>query len=52
MDIVAVSLLLLSAFLLAGAEFYLKTMAKQLERLEIENESLKNKARKVYRRQR
>nr|DAP26051.1 MAG TPA: Herpesvirus BLRF2 protein [Caudoviricetes sp.] len=46
MDIIAVSLLLLSAFLLAGAEFYLKTMAKQLERLEIENESLKTKLEK------
>lgn len=46
MDIIAVSLLVISAFLLVGAEFYLKTMAKQLERLEIENESLKAKLEK------
>lgn len=38
MDIIAVSLLFLLVFLLA--------MAKQLERLEIENESLKTKLEK------
>lgn len=46
MDIIAVSLLFLLVFLLAMAEFYLKAMAKQLERLEIENESLKAKLEK------
>ena len=46
MDIIAVSLLFLLVFLLAMAEFYLKAMAKQLERLEIENESLKTKLEK------
>lgn len=49
MDIIAVFLLVISAFLLAGAEFYLKTMGKQLERLEIKNESLKAKLEKFTR---